>query len=159
MLKLPRSRGDALRRITILTACLSLAACGGGEGVNGPGGFSVSLQVPGTVTGTWGQPGSILLCRPDLSVTAAGPGHATWTGGSATFSAPYGTYPFTYTAAEIAFMVGSDGISGGESLTVPVPKAGYASFRYAFTFNYTVDGTGKTGSASAAFDCNAPTTR
>ncbi|SOD02151.1 hypothetical protein SAMN05216486_10275 [bacterium JGI 053] len=151
------SRGDALRRLTLLAACLSLAACGGGDRVIGPGGFSVSMQVPGTVTGTWGQPGSILLCRPDLVMKAAGPGHATWTGGTATLSAPYGSYPSTYSAADIAFQTGTDGISGGETLTVPVPKAGYASFRWSFTFNYTVDGTGKAGNASAAFDCKAPT--
>jgi hypothetical protein len=138
-----------------------MAACAGGDGGTGPGGLTVSLQVPATITGSWssGQAGSMLLCRPDLTMAATGEGRATWTGGSGTFSADYGTYPATYTAADVAQITGVDGISAGQSAVVAVPKAGYASFRYALTVNYTVAGTGRSGSANAAFDCKAPDLR
>jgi hypothetical protein len=121
----------------------------------------VSLHFPGTVTGSWspGQPASVLLCRPDLEMSATGAGRASWTGGTGTLSADYGSYPANYTAADVAQITGVAGISAGESVVVAVPKAGYASFRYAITLYYTVEGSAGTGSASAAFDCEAPDLR
>ncbi|MFL5542379.1 MAG: hypothetical protein ACJ8J0_25555 [Longimicrobiaceae bacterium] len=135
-------------------AFLLLPACSGDS--TGAGGLSVKLDLPGTVVGTWADPGQILNCRPEMTVTATGQGKAVWTGGTSHFTAGYGDYDFTYTASDVAFMVGAPEISAGQTLTVVLPRSGYATFHVSVKFNYTVDGTGQTGSASAGFDCKAP---
>ena len=116
------------------------------------------MDVPGNLVGAWSSPGptAVLLCRPNLTITAAGPGHALWTSGNTRFTAPYGTYDATLSVQEVIALVGSDGIASGQTITVAIPKAGYASYRFRLTLNYSVEGTGKTGSATAEFACEAP---
>lgn len=146
----------AFRRLPFVCACVFAAACSGGDGATGPREMEVRVQVASPVTGAWQGYTSVLICAPQVRTTATGEGRAVWTGGTSTLTAPYGKYTYTHSAEEMAALVGGDGVSAGQPLTATLPKAGYASFTYAFTLNYAVEGSGQTRSVSASFDCNAP---
>lgn len=143
-----------IRRSWLACAFLLVPACSG-DGT-GSGGLSVKLQLPGTVVGAWSNPGQILNCSPEMTLTATGQGKAVWTGGTSRFTAPYGDYDSTYTAEEVASMAGAPEISAGQTLTTVLHRTGYASFHVQVRFDYTVEGTGQTGTATGGYDCEAP---
>jgi hypothetical protein len=154
--KIHRQRAPWLRRLNVVCACLAAAACSG-DGGTGAAGLKVQIDLPGRMDGVWASPGQILNCRPLMTVTATGQGRAAWTGGTSRFTAPYGSYDFTYTADEVTQMVGAPAIAAGETITAVLPRSGYASFHVQVSFDYTVEGTAQTGTASGGYDCDAPT--
>ncbi|HKP77483.1 MAG TPA: hypothetical protein VJT67_18270 [Longimicrobiaceae bacterium] len=143
------------RRLTALCACLLAAACSGAGGTDG-GALQIRVRFSGNGVGYWANPGQILTCKPNMTLEATGAGHAIWTGGTSRLTAPYGTYDFAYTAEEVSTMLGAADITAGQTLTAPIIRTGYASFKVNVSFAYAVEGTGQTGTAGGSFDCEAP---
>ena len=150
------SRGALPRRLISVCACLLAAACAGGG--TDAGSLHVQVRFTGAGDGAWvgGSGSALLFCHPQMTVSASGSGRAVWTGGSSRLTAPYGTYDLTFTAAEVAAMVGGADVSAGQSRTNTFNQTAYTSFHLQVDFAYTIEGTGATGTATGAFDCDAP---
>lgn len=150
------SRGALARRLISVCACLLAAACAGGG--TDAGGLQVKVRFTGAGDGQWvgGSGSALLFCHPQMTVSAEGAGRAVWTGGTSRLTAPYGTYDLTFTAAEVAAMVGGADVSAGQSRSNTFNQTAYTSFHLQVNFAYTVEGTGTTGTATGAFDCKAP---